>query len=132
MNKTKILLSGTILVAIAGCQVKPDSTQLSGDELQQLFADKTVESYNLINGTTSFTYYSGDGRVLQERYWEKRAGKWRVKDGQICLTMEYKQESCRTVSLEGDRYYKYRLGSEGQQEKVIRYRQFLVGNRLAE
>ena len=130
MKGMKYLTAGSLLLVISGCQVKPESAQLNSAELQALFSNRTVESYNLINGTTSFTYYYADGRVLQERYWQKREGQWRVKDGQICLAMEDKKESCRPVYAEGDRYYKYRLGSDGQPEKIIRYRQFLNGNRL--
>jgi hypothetical protein len=92
--------------------------------------DRTVESYNLINGSTSFTYYATNGQVEQERYWEKRKGKWRIKENEICLQMEQKSESCRSVYQVGDRYYKYRTDDQGQLQKIIRYRQFLTGNRL--
>ncbi len=130
MIKRKLLLMGALIAAISGCQVKDESTQLKADELQHLFTDRTVESYNLINGSTSFTYYAANGRVKQERYWQMRKGKWSIKDNEICLQMEHKAESCRGVYQVGDRYYKYRTDDQGQQQKVIRYRQFLTGNRL--
>ena len=119
-----------MIIAISGCQVKKESTQLTSTELQHLFSERTVESYNLVNGSTSFTYYRKDGEVLQTRYWEKRSGRWRISNNMICLQMEYKSESCRSVYLEGDRYYKYRTDDQGQPQKIIRYRQFLTGNRI--
>ncbi len=130
MRKIRILLIGAMIIAISGCQVKKESTQLTSTELQHLFSERTVESYNLVNGSTSFTYYRMDGEVLQTRYWEKRSGRWRISNNMICLQMEYKSESCRSVYLEGDRYYKYRTDDQGQPQKIIRYRQFLTGNRI--
>lgn len=130
MSKIRIVLIGAVITAISGCQVKQESTQLKSAELQHLFSERTVESYNLVNGTTSFTYYGKDGQVIQKRYWEKRKGKWRVSDNMICLQMEHKSESCRSVYMEGDRYYKYRTDDKGQPQKIIRYRQFLTGNRI--
>ncbi|BBB27602.1 hypothetical protein AMJAP_3017 [Amphritea japonica ATCC BAA-1530] len=121
---------GALVTAISGCQVKEESTQLTSTELQHLFSERTVESYNLVNGSSSFTYYKNDGKVLQKRYWEKRSGSWRITDNMICLQMEHKSESCRAVYLEGDRYYKYRTDDQGQPQKIIRYRQFLTGNRI--
>lgn len=130
MKKIRVLLIGAMIIAISGCQVKKESTQLTSTELQHLFSERTVESYNLVNGSTSFTYYRMDGEVLQTRYWEKRSGRWRISNNMICLQMEYKSESCRSVYLEGDRYYKYRTDDQGQPQKIIRYRQFLTGNRI--
>ena len=130
MRKIQILLISAVIIAISGCQTKEESTQLKSAELQHLFSERTVESYNLINGSTSFTYYREDGQVLQTRYWEKRKGQWRVSDNMICLRMANKSESCRAVFMEGDRYYKYRTDDQGQPQKIIRYRQFLTGNRI--
>ncbi|GGK78256.1 hypothetical protein [Amphritea balenae] len=130
MKRLATLLAAAMLASIAGCQVKPDSGLLNSAELQHLFSNKTVESYNLINGSTSFTYYAEDGHVIQHRYWEKRVGRWSIADDKICLSMSGKKESCRTMQYEGGKYYKYRESSQGEQEKIIRYRQFLVGNQL--
>lgn len=130
MSKIRILLISTVIIAISGCQTKQENTQLKSAELQHLFSERTVESYNLINGSTSFTYYGKDGLVSQKRYWENRKGKWRISDNMICLQMAHKSESCRAVYLEGDRYYKYRADDQGQPQKIIRYRQFLTGNRI--
>ena len=47
------------------------------------------------------------------------------------MSMEGKGFRCRAVYRKGDKYYKYRLDSDGQLEKVIRYRQFISGNTLA-
>ncbi|MBV1786827.1 hypothetical protein KQ940_02040 [Marinobacterium sp. D7] len=127
----KMLGGAVALAVLAGCQIKPqsDRTQLSGAELRALFVGKTVESYSLSSGATSFSYYHPDGRVEQLRYWEPREGHWKISDNQICLSMEGRDFSCRPVFREGDRYYKYR--SEGDKlVKILRYRQFLEGRRL--
>lgn len=124
------MLMGILVIAVSGCQIKEESNQLTSSELQDLFNERTVESYNLVNGSTSFTFYGGNGRVVQERYWEIRKGTWRIKENEICMQMEQKAESCRPVYQVGDRYYKYRIDDQGQLQKVIRYRQFLTGNRL--
>ena len=124
---------GVLLVAIMlmGCQVKQEKInpeQLSAQDISSLFAGKTVESFNLVSGSTSFTYYHPDGRVEQERYWEQRKGLWKINDkSEICLAMEGKPFSCRSVYREGAKYYKYRLDNQGQSEKIIRYRQFIEG-----
>ncbi|MBR9883997.1 MAG: hypothetical protein GYB21_10205 [Oceanospirillales bacterium] len=117
---------------LSGCQIKPqlEKTQLTKAELKTLFAGKTVESYSLSSGATSFTYYSPDGRARQVRFWEPRDGYWKVTDdNEICLSMEGKDFSCRPVFQEGDRYYKYRMDGD-EWVRVIRYRQFIDGDRL--
>ncbi|WP_299178887.1 hypothetical protein [uncultured Neptuniibacter sp.] len=124
---------GILLVAVTltGCQIKPENTEpekLSPKEVSSLFIGKTVESFNLISGSTSFTYYHPDGSVEQERYWEKRNGFWKINDkGEICLAMQGKPFSCRSIYREGEKFYKYRLVADGKPEKVIRYRQFIDG-----
>ena len=118
----------------SGCQVKPENAgpvQLSKQEIISLVQGNTLESFNLISGSTSFTYYHPDGRVEQERFWERRAGYWKVNDkSEICLAMEGKPFSCRHIFLEGTKYYKYRVGDQGQLEKIIRYRQFIDGKAI--
>lgn len=133
MKFIKVLIGVSLGLAIAGCQVKPTTdtlTKLQGDEVQDLFSGKTVESFNVISGSTSFTYYDGSGRLLQERYWVKRNGRWMINaQGQICLSIEEKAPKCRHVFRKGNKYYKYRLDSQGELEKVIRYRQFIDGKK---
>lgn len=121
-------------IVLSGCQVKPEQqavTKLSAEEANALFTGKTVESFNLVSGSTSFTYYFPDGRVEQERFWKKRTGQWKINEqGEMCLAMEGKPFSCRSIFREGDRYYKYRLSQDGENEKIIRYRQFMVGKAI--
>lgn len=128
----KITIGALTLGILTGCQVKPqvEAVRLSKGELKALFVGKTVESYSLSSGTTSFSYYHPDGKVEQVRYWEKRDGRWKLtEDDQICLSMENKPFSCRAVFREGDRYYKYRP-KDGGWRKILRYRQFLEGRHL--
>jgi len=119
-------------MVLLGCQVKQEKEtleQLTGAEVQALFVGHTVESFNVISGVTSFSYYAPDGRVEQERYWEKRAGVWRINDkSEMCMSMEGKSYRCRGIYRKGNKYYKYRIGKNGELEKVIRYRQFIAGN----
>lgn len=134
MRSLNFLLMVLIAGLLSACQIKPESTapvRLSAEEVRELFVDKTVESFNLISGTTSFTYYAPNGSVDQERYWQKRKGQWQVNEqGEICLAMADKPYSCRGVYREGRNYYKYRLDAQGQMEKIIRYRQFIEGKAI--
>lgn len=133
--KLKLTIS-LMAVLLSGCQSMTQAPvtplQLSADEVRLLLEDRTVESFNLITGTTSFTYYATDGSVYQERYWSQRTGTWNIKpDGQICMSMMSKAGSCRYIFQAGKKYYKYRTDADGNLEKIIRYRQFLDGNMLA-
>lgn len=134
MRGIKIIGILLVLGMSSGCQVKSERYEpekLTELELRKAFVGKTVESFNLISGSTSFTYYHPDGRVEQERYWERRTGFWKVNaQSEICLSMEGKPFSCRGVYKENKGLYKYRLNNEGEKEKIIRYRQFIVGNAL--
>jgi hypothetical protein len=135
MNFKKGLVIGACAVFLSGCQAittKPvQPVKLAGDDVRLLFENQTVESFNLITGTTSFSFYRPDGTVLQERYWEMRHGTWQVtQEGQICMAMEGKAERCRSVFMEQGKYYKYRDDEQGGLEKIIRYRQFIDGNKL--
>ena len=118
-----LLLAG----GLAGCISNPVklSSQLDAGEVRALFSDRTVESVNQKTGRTSFTYYRPDGRVLQQRYWSRRAGSWRVTaDGRICL--RFAKERCRAIEYVNGRYYK-RVPHKG---RLIRYRRFMPGNVL--
>ncbi|WP_415887714.1 hypothetical protein ACMXYO_06475 [Neptuniibacter sp. QD37_6] len=134
MTTLKTILGMSAIVMLVGCQVKPSDgplTRLSGSEIKALFVGKTVESFNVISGSSSFTYYAANGQIQQERYWEERKGIWKVNNkDEICLSMEGKEFRCRGIYREGDKIYKYRLSDTGQLEKVIRYRQFIDGNTL--
>ncbi len=132
--KVNTLLLVTLVITLAGCQTlaqKPAMEVLKADQVVQLFQEQTVESFNLNTGTTSFTYYQRDGQVIQERYWHKRQGQWQVNaDGEMCLAMEGKSFSCRPIVNNNGKFYKYRRDENNQLQKIIRYRQFIVGNAL--
>lgn len=134
MRSVKILVMGLMGLVLIGCQVKSEKeplVQLSAAEVKALFVGKTVESFNLISGTTSFSFYTPDGRVLQERYWEQRTGTWQVNDkAEMCMSMEGTAYRCRTIYRKGKKYYKYRMAQDGTPQKIIRYRQFIEGNVL--
>tara|TARA_B100001063_G_C16706368_1_gene525484 strand:- start:675 stop:1082 length:408 start_codon:yes stop_codon:yes gene_type:complete len=134
MHSVKVLVIGLMWAMLMGCQVKSEKeplVQLSATEVNALFMGKTVESFNLISGITSFSFYTPDGRVLQERYWEQRTGRWRVNEkAEMCMSMEGTAYRCRTIYRKGQKYYKYRLDQDGKPQKIIRYRQFIEGNAL--
>ncbi|RMG34125.1 MAG: DUF995 domain-containing protein [Gammaproteobacteria bacterium] len=124
------LVVGSLL--LSGCQTMPvgqSERLLSSDEVEALFGGKTVESYNLNTRLTSFTFYRPDGHVLQQRFWSWRSGSWRVTpEGKICL--KFKRERCRHILAQGERYTKIKR-KKGHRVKLVRYRQFLDGNRLS-
>lgn len=132
MKGSKAVSALVILLSTAAC-VSPmrlvGQQRLHAHDVTQLFNDTTVESVNINNGLTSFTYYHPDGRVMQERLWSRRAGTWRVtENGRICLT--FSNTTCRTIERRGGVYYKVRDSKDGGQKTVVRYRGFAAGNRL--
>ena len=131
MHILKVLAVVFISFGVLGCQVKSERDapiKLSAAEIKTLFIGKTVESFNLVNGNTSFTYYADNGRAYQERYWESRSGKWKINDkAEMCLSIQSKPFSCRNIYRLGDKYYKYRMNDGGQMERIVRYRQFIEG-----
>ena len=135
MNLKKGLVIGACAVISSGClaiTTKPEQpVKLDAEEVRLLFENQTVESFNLISGITSFSFYGRDGTVLQERYWKMRHGTWQVThEGQICMAMEGKADRCRYIFVEQGKYYKYRDDQQGGLKKIIRYRQFIDGSKL--
>ncbi len=141
VGATLLFLSGcqTMKSQYAGSQSRDTTPQfLNANETYNLFSNKTVESVSTSSGITSFTYYNPNGELIQHRFWTERRGDWRVLDsGEICLTMEGRDESCRMMAVKPgslwagtkDRYYKYRTTSDTP-KMVVRYRQFIEGNSL--
>ena len=119
---------------LAGCQSTPfrsSPTTLSAEEVRHLFVGNTVESFNLLTGFNSHTYYRPDGRALQERLWSRRAGQWSIRDdGQICLAFGDSTLKCRNIVRHNGRHYKVVPDKAGNPEKIIRYRYFATGNVL--
>lgn len=104
---------------------------LTEDEVRDLFVGHTVDSQNRRTGLNSITYYHPNGRAIQKRLWSQRSGTWSIQDnGQICLAFGKSSKQCRHIIKEGDRIYKIRANSDGEMQKVVRYRVFVEGNRL--
>ena len=119
---------------LSGCALLPSklqSTQLSEQEVRSLFTEKTVISQNVKTGTISASYYSKDGKVRQYRKGKLRTGEWRVKNnGQKCMQMQAKKESCRIVKLEKDGVYrKYKTDLLALAPAVV-YHSFIAENTL--
>lgn len=131
MNIKRVMLIATLILFSTGCQMlatKHENVKLTSAQVVSLFQRNTVESHSLSSGIISFTFYAADGNVIQERHWGKRLGKWKVNElGEICLSMEGKPFKCREIHQIGEKYYKYRLKTNGKLEKFVRYRQFIPG-----
>jgi hypothetical protein len=130
----RLILALFVTTLLTGCTglMKSDidsPTILSEQEVRELFVGNTVRSYNLNTKVNTWSYYREDGVLLQERFWQPRNGRWKIKsNGEICLTV--KRTSCRLVGKVGERIYKYRLSGKGEREAIIRYRDFAKGNPL--
>ena len=131
MMKPLILLT-LAAVALSGCNAiiptQPDQPRmLSAQEVEALFKEHTVRSYNLNTKVSTWSYYRADGQLFQERFWEKRQGRWTVEpDGAICLNVN--SRSCRYIGKVGERIYKFRPDDDGKLERIIRYKDFMPGN----
>lgn len=130
----KYIATCVLCMLITGCQTTPKqavAAQLGADEVRRLFVGNTVESENLNTTFYSFTYYHPNGQAVQERLWRKRLGRWSITDdGKICLGFS-KKPKCRHIMRDGKRYYKVRPDAKGKAEKIVRYRYFARGNKLA-
>jgi hypothetical protein len=140
MKTLKYLCIAAMTIALLGCQtvkpeksaerVKPVPVQLMSNELNALFVNKTVKSFNRKTKVISLTYYHPDGRAIQKRDQLERTGFWKIVNNEICLSMEDKKYSCRPVYRVGKKYYKYKVKKSGKKQKLIRYRSFVEGNAL--
>lgn len=107
--------------------------KLTEDEVRTLLVGNTVESQDRNTQLNSITYYHPKGQVVQKRMWSKSSGRWAIEEnGQICLEFGDRSMQCRHIVKEGDRYYKVRSNSDGELQKIVRYRSFAEGNRLVE
>ncbi|MFT5720537.1 MAG: hypothetical protein ACI9W6_000837 [Motiliproteus sp.] len=132
MKMHRFLVAGLLGLSLTACQaVKPQFQEegtLNSEQLYTLFANKTVESNNLSNNKISYTFYTDDGQVIQQRDDKVRTGQWKINSkGKICLNMENKGFGCRYVVRKGEEYLKYRKNKEGKFEPIIRYGTFVPG-----
>ncbi len=132
-----ILIIGSLLSVVtlsSGCALLPSTkqaTQFNGSEVRSLFKEKTVVSENINTGTLSISYYTKDGKVRQLRNDRVRTGTWRVqKNGQKCMQMQSRKESCRVVKLDTDNVYRKYKPDIFLSRPVVFYHSFVSGNRL--
>ena len=128
-----LLLAISILSGCALMTPTPQENRLDAEAVRSLFSEQTVVSQNVKTGTLSISYYKNDGTVRQLRDGRLRTGKWRVRgNGQKCMQMMSKKESCRVVKQGTDRlYYKYKPDLF-YPEPVVVYHSFVPGDRLAD
>ncbi len=129
-----VAMAVVVLAVLTACQstpwMGPDSA-LDRAAVTRLFVGNTVESFNLKTRLTSFTYYHPDGTALQERLWQRRQGRWEIRDdGQVCLAFGAQPMKCRPIVRAGGKYYKERSDAQGNRERIVRYRYFVAGNAL--
>lgn len=122
-----------VLSILQGCgnMFEQRLRRLDPPEVHSLFAGHTVTSRNLKTGTESVSYYFPKGTVHQYRADSLRTGVWRVlEDGQICMAMQSREESCRIVKVGPDNVYrKYKPGGLNSQPLIV-YTSFVRGNQL--
>ena len=132
---TGVCLFGILSVS-SSCALVPSrlqSTQLGEQEVYSLFAEKTVLSQNVKTGTISASYYTRDGQVRQYRRGKLRMGEWRVKNnGQKCMQMQAKQESCRVVKLDDDQVYRKYKPEVFTVQPVVVYHAFIGDDTLVD
>ena len=130
------IIIGVLTVLLSGCETvlhQDDGAPLSAAEVKRLFVGNTVESYNRNTRLNSFTYYHPNGQAIQERLWSRRLGSWSIQDdGKICLTLTKKPAKCRHIVRYKGRFFKVRPDENGKPERIVRYRYFVNGNRLAD
>lgn len=132
MKIHSFLVAGLLGLSLTACQtVKPqiqEAGTLNSEQVYKLFVNQTVESNNLNNNQISYTFYTVDGQVVQQRDDKIRTGQWKINSkDKICLNMENKGFSCRYIVRKGDEYFKYRNNKEGKPEPIIRYDSFVSG-----
>lgn len=132
MNRWHAVTSVIALAALSGCGSLPfmDGYYMTGDQLRAQFAGKTVYAKNVKTGTTSVSYYTGDGQVRQQRNGRSRTGTWYIgPKGRMCLVMEEAgKPSCRAVVMGRDGVVrKYRRSGKRWTQTII-YEKFVKGN----
>jgi len=127
--KKIILASATALLLLTGIN-HAYAEKLDAAAIKALFIGKTVTSYHTRKDFDVKAYYDPDGTVygirddsIWQRHWEIR------DDGNICIIYkERDKEFCRIIKKIDGKYYKYKVKGNGNEIRVIEYRQFEDGN----
>lgn len=126
------LSAGAAAIALSGCMSMPfmGGRYVAADEVQTMFAGKTVYARNAKTKTKSVSYYTPDGKVRQLRNGRKRTGVWFVDGkGRMCLQMDDAiKPSCRVVVMGDDGVVKKYRRSNKRWKLAVVYERFVDGN----
>ena len=127
--KNLIIFTSVIVLLTVGCS--SDTRPMSGEEIYQLFADKTVAGTHEKHGFDFVSYYNYSAfRSYQNGATTPRQGNWRMEGDNICIRWQNESESlCRPIYTD-DRgnYWKVRDQSQGKQVLIVTYHSFTDGN----
>lgn len=115
-------------------------TTLSGAEIRQLFAGKTVSGYHVKRGYSFTSYYEPDGTYRSYQSYglvpdsfedmEPRHATWVISSDQICITWQDTGEGplCRHMIRDRAGNYTKVLKKGGRKITVVRFNSFEPGN----
>ena len=132
MRLTVALMLLLMLLTATGCGTA-DRRILSGDEVQALFADKTVSGFHEKYRYDFISYYEPRGtfRSYQGEAKELHVGQWWVNNsGDICIRWEKESEDlCRKMETDDQgRYWKVLIKDNGTRVPIVTFESFVEGN----
>jgi hypothetical protein len=120
-----------LVLALACARDRDVGRQLSGPEITELFAGKTVEGHHEIHGYDFRSYYEPTGtyRSHQSGKSAARSAKWWVRGDEICVRWDDTPEDlCRRMFVDtGGVYRKVKLAGE-KRVIVVTFKSFSPGN----
>jgi hypothetical protein len=128
------LVAGAL--AIGGCDSKgakgSGDQDLTGAEIKDLFAGKTVEGHHERKGYDFQSYYEPEGELRSYQGPEKKLhpGKWWVKGDDICIRWEGTSDDlCRKMVKDAEgNYRKEKVRGNGSRLVVVTFESFVKGN----
>ena len=105
---------------------------LSAEQIEQLFAGKSVAATVEGKAKNTTFYFADDGKLRQIRNGWQRDGVWNVRaDGRLCIELETSARDCRMIVKQDDKFRQYAVKKDGNHLYEITYNTFLEGEQLA-
>lgn len=128
-----MLVVSALLALSAGCAEWRDGRKLTGPEIRQLFAGKTVTGQHEKRRYSFESYYepSGTFRSYQGGARTPRRGVWSVEHGdQICiLWLDTSERFCRHMVTDDEgHYWKVLFKPDGVRVLIVSFNSFESGN----
>ncbi len=121
-----------VLLALGAWGCNKSERQLTGAEMEALFAGKTVVGRHELRGYTFRSYYEPGGtfRSYQGGRTTPRHGQWAVEADQVCIAWQDTSERfCRRMFVDpGGTYRKVMTVARGERVVVVTFERFTVGN----